>query len=430
MSHLKRNSALYKVVIAHYLAAAICFLILSILFFFSIEEFSMHYFQPKILAVTHVAVLGWGTLMIFGALYQLLPVILETELYSIRMCWISLILFIPGMALLVCSFWVFDTGVCMQVGGVSLLTSIIIFSFNVYITIQRKNQSSVYQEFILTACIWLTLTALFGLLLVFNFHYAFLSKSHLQYLRLHAHMGIVGWFLILIIGISGKLIPMFLVSKYQSNKLLWYSYYLINGSLLWFLVDGYQHGIHTTTYVIFCFGLAGVVTYLTYVYKCFSSRLRSKIELPMVKTFLSVAFLALAVAVVPVIIYYHEKNNEIAVELSKIYGFLLIIGWISTLILGQTFKTLPFIVWVKHYEHLTGKVKTPLPADMINQTLLYTQYISFGIFLPAFFTGLLLSSWLFKFIGICCLLITALSYLMNIIFLLSHKTKTEHYARI
>lgn len=416
--------------IVHYLTAGICFLLLAVLFALSLDSFSGHYFQPAVLAVTHTAALGWGTMMIFAALYQLLPVIMETNLFSIRLCWISFGLFTPGSALLIYSFWVFDPGAYMQIGGLLILTALVLFSINVFLTVKESARQSVFQDFILTSCVWLILTALIGVLLVFNFHYALLPADHLHFLRLHAHMGIAGWFLMLIIGISAKLVPMFLLSAYKKTHLLSLCYYLINLSLLCFLVDAYYNGLHAISYLILVPGVAGVCCYLAYICNCFTSRIRREIDLSMVTTLLSFVLLALAILLLPFIIYYHLKGNAWAVNLSVSYGILLFMGWLSALILGQTFKTLPFIVWVKHYEQLTGKVKTPLPADLINVLLLKIQFVAFLIFLPAFFCGLFFSIRLLEYIGAASLMVTAFTYCIHLFCLFFHQTKTEVYDRI
>jgi len=419
-----------KVVSAHYLIAGLFFVALAIMFLFSIEAWAGHYFQPKILALTHTAALGWGTMIIFGALYQLLPVILETKLYSLKLAWSSLAFFVPGIVLLVYSFWVFDPGLYMQMASLLVLTAVVLFNLNVFLTVKYKKQESIFQEFIITACLWLTLTVLLGTLMVFNFQYLFLQKDHLQFLRLHAHMGIAGWFLMLIIGVSAKLVPMFLVSKYEKKQLLSLSYYFINAALLLFMVDGYLNGINYKTYFMVVLGGIGICFYLIYIFRCFKSRIRRDVDLPMLKSLFSFVLLAVALLVLPFILYYHIKNDSFSVNLSTLYGSLVFIGWISLLILGQTFKTLPFIIWIKHYEKLTGKVKTPLPADLINTSLLWVQTIAFLLFLLSFLAGFFLNSFTLKAISAYSLLVTAFSYFSHLILLFLHKTKTEDYDHI
>jgi hypothetical protein len=178
-------------------------------------------------------------------------------------------------------------------------------------------------------------------------------------------MGLIGWFLLMLIGVSSKLVPMFLVSSYQSTKLLTCSYYLIVGALLYFLVDSYLFGLSLRTYLIFTIGATGLICYFIFIVKCLRSRLRKHIDLPMMNSFLSFILLKIATLTVPFIVYFHLKNNPATIRFSMIYGEFMLMGWITALILGQTFKTLPFIVWVKHYEHLTGKFKTPMPADLL-----------------------------------------------------------------
>lgn len=430
MSALKHQSALYRIVISHYLLAAMFFLALTIMFILSLKELSGHYFQPKVLALTHTAALGWGTMIVFGALYQLLPVILETSLYSMRLCWWSLAFFVPGIAMLIGAFWHFDPGLLMQAGGTLTLTGIFLFNVNVFLTVKQKQQTTIFQEFIVTSCMWLGLTAVVGLVLVFNFRFAFIPADHLVFLRLHAHMGIAGWFLLLIIGVSGKLIPMFLVSKYQNTSLLSYSYYLINAALLLFLADGFFNGINVKTNFILFIAVMGICTYLLYVYRCFTSRIRKDVDLAMVQTLFSVIMLAASIIILPFIFHHHLKSNPLATNLSVLYGILIFIGWISALILGQTFKTLPFIVWLKHYEHLTGSVKTPLPADLNNNILHAVQFAAFLAFLLTFITGFLFSSWTLQYLGGGFLLITACCYCFQVGQLLLHKTKTQPYDQI
>lgn len=427
MSTIKPQKDLYRIAIFHYLIAALFFLALALMFLFSVEALSGHYFQPKILALTHIAALGWGSMIIFGALYQLLPFILETSLYSFKLSWMSLAFFVPGVLMLVYSFWVFDPGIYMQIASILLFVAIVLFNSNVFLMLKGKKQGTIVTEFILTSCIWLSLTVLLGAMMVFNFSFSFLPKDHLQFLRLHAHMGIVGWFLMLIIGVSAKLLPMFLVSKYQKTHLLSYSYYLINTALLLFIIDGYFYGINFKTYVISFLAVLGICVYMAYVYQCVVTRIRAAIDLPMMHTLASFLLLALAILTLPFLLYHHLKHHALATNLSVGYGVLIFMGWISALILGQTFKILPYIVWLKCYEHLTGKVKTPLPADLVKNPLLYLQFATFLVFMLSFIASFLFSSEILRYVAAGSLLLTALCYVVHMVCLLLHPVKTEKY---
>jgi len=45
-------------------------------------ELAGHYYHPRVLALTHTVTLGWITMSILGASYQLIPVVLERSLWS------------------------------------------------------------------------------------------------------------------------------------------------------------------------------------------------------------------------------------------------------------------------------------------------------------------------------------------------------------
>lgn len=424
MSGIKKNPGLYRIVVTHYVAAACCFLILSLMMLFSVSAFRGHYFHPHILAITHLAALGWGTMIIFGASYQLIPVVLETELYSEKLAWLSFGLFLPGLIALVYSFWIFVPGIHMQCGAVLVLTAALLFTLNVYLTAKKKKQETIQEDFIFSACICLCLTVALGTALVFNFTLSIFPQDQLHFLKLHAHMGLIGWFLLMLIGVSSKLVPMFLVSSYHSTRLLTWSYYLIIGALLYFLADAYLFGLSYRTYLIFLIGGAGLACYFIFLYKCLRSRLRKHIDLAMRSSFLSFLLLKIAMLTVPFIIYFHLKNNPATIRFSMVYGELMVMGWITALILGQTFKTLPFIVWVKHYEHLTGKFKTPMPADLFAVSLLKAQTVSYIFFCVTFMPGCYFMAVPLIYLGIAALIVTALLYLSNVLVVLFHKTQT------
>lgn len=423
MKAVEQKEHHYAVTVVHYLSAAIFFLILAGMILYSRHAFTGHYFQPRILAITHMAALGWGTCMIFGAYYQLVPVMLETELYSTKLAWLSWTTLLPGVISLVYSFWVFAPGIYMQAGAFLLLISIVIFTIDIYLTAAKTKRQTIQEDFILTACLFLCFTALLGTALVFNFTKAFLPQGQLHFLRIHAHLGLAGWFLLTVIGVSSKLVPMFLVSSYRNDKFLRASFYLVVIALVLFMVDSYFYGLNVKTYFIAAIGLVGIGSYLFYIGKCVKTRIKKHIDLAMKQSLLSFILLGAGLACIPFVIYYYLGHNQANIKFTLIYGIILIMGWITALILGQTFKTLPFIVWSKHYEHLAGKAKIPMPSDLFKNSLLRLQMIAFIFFCIGFILGCLFNSPVLIVIGCLALLIAAVAYIANVLIVILHKTK-------
>src|SRR5215813_14779778 len=48
-------------------------------------ELAGHYYHPRVVALTHTVTLGWITLAIMGASYQLIPIVLGRQVWSQRL---------------------------------------------------------------------------------------------------------------------------------------------------------------------------------------------------------------------------------------------------------------------------------------------------------------------------------------------------------
>lgn len=408
-----------RAVLPFYATGAVMFFVLCVLMVFSPESFTRHYFTPHLLTIVHVATLGWGTMIIFGAAHQLLPVICEQDLYSEKMAafvWYTLTL---GMILLTTNFWNLTVGWVMIAGGSLIVISAALYLFNVLKTSRIFNKYSVQKLFLVSSAIWLLFTVIVGLLLAINLKFPFFKQSHLEILKLHSHAGIAGWFLQLITGVSSKLVPMFLLGKSKKDYLLNWAFIFQNLGLILFLVDGYFIGVSVRVLIYAAIVLIGVVFWLLYLYDNFKNRLRKRVELLMKHAFLS--FLAVVISILLLPAVYFSSGYR----WTMLYGTLLFMGWITSIILGKTFKTLPFIIWNDHYKNLSGKVKVPLPKDLYSEKLTVWQ---FRIFIAAFLVfalGIILQQVIIIRIGAILWVAVAVLYNVNVFKLMLHKRNNK-----
>jgi hypothetical protein len=93
-------------------------------------------------------------------------------------------------------------------------------------------------------------------------------------------------------------------------------------------------------------------------------------------------------------------------------------GFISALILGQTFKTLPFIVWMHRYQHLVGKQPVPQPKDLYRDRWVGYQQISYFLGFMTLVAGVALAQPLLLKAGSSLFLLTALIYVLQVFSLL------------
>jgi hypothetical protein len=414
MEILQQHLPKKRTIIPYYVAAAFSLVIISFLTFISLTDFKGHFFQPGILALTHLTVFGWGTMVIMGASNQLMPVIADNKLYSDRIPVVSFVLLLLGTCLLVHSFWNFELGAMIFTGALFILTALILHAVNIFLTSKTARDNNIITDFILTAHLWLIVTALIGITLLLNFRLGFLPADHLHYLKIHASIGMGGWFLLLVIGVSSRLIPMFLLSRKEVKKYLTIAYYLINAGLVLLLVDGMILHSANGHLAYIALIITGVLFYLAYVWNCYKSAIRKKPDAGMKQTFIALGVISLPfVLLLAAVLYTHEAP----VSLISAYGYSFFGGFITTLIMGQTFKTLPFIVWM----HMAkpGMLAEIQPKDLYKERLVVLQM---ALYLPGFLlflTGILLQSKLFMYPGSVLMIMGALLYCSHVLYVVN-----------
>ena len=410
----------YKVVLPFYAYAAAAFFIATLLLLFSAPAFGRHYFHPHVIAITHTMALGWGTMVILGASHQLVPVLIEGKLYSNILAHLSFVLAAVGIPLLVYAFYTFNMNWMARRGGEFVIDAVVVYLINMGISMAKSKTENVHAVFVFTAGLWLLMTTVVGLLLVYNFSTPLFAEDSLHYLSLHAHMGIIGWFLLLIIGVGSRLIPMFLISKYTNASLLWWVYILINLGLIAFAfmflymlpVYFYLLPVAAVTTALLLFGY--------YCRQAYRQRLRKQVDEQLKISVLSVLMMALPVILLIIMIISLWVAGE-NIRLVLAYGFTVFFGWITAIILGMTFKTLPFIIWNKVYHKKAGLGKTPNPKNLFSNRIFTGMAVLYLTGFVLFVTGILLSVVFILQIAALLLLLAAVLYNFNVMKIILHK---------
>lgn len=408
----------YKVVLPFYVFGALSFLLSCVLLLLNTGVVHQHYFQPQTLAITHLMALGWGTMIILGASHQLLPVLIEGKLDSDLLAYLSFIFAALGIPFLVTGFYLFNTGLILQTGAVLINLAVACYFINVFTSIIESKKHDVYAWFIATASLWLFATVFFGLMLVFNFSRSLLPDNSMEYLSLHAHMGLAGWFLLLVIGVASRLIPMFLISKYTNTKVLWWIFALINSALIGFVVLKTLKAFPQFYYSPFLLLVVALALFGNFIFQAYKARIRKRVDEQMKVSLLSVVLLFLPLISLLLVIYFISGDERPNIVL--LYGFCIFFGWITAIILGMTFKTLPFIVWNKVYRIRAGG-KTPAPKEMFSEQLFKIMALLYLLGFILFLAGIVLLNNILLKSGAISLLASAIFYVYNVAKTLFHQ---------
>lgn len=416
---LAKNTS-YKVVLPFYLYAGLSFFASTVLILFSTPAFLQHYFHPQTLAITHLMALGWGTMMILGASHQLVPVLIEGKLYSNTLAYLSFAFAGIGIPLLIIGFYEFDFGWPAQSGAILVNTAILFYLINIAISMVKSKKENVHAVYVFTGTLWLFITTIVGLFLVYNFTYTFLSHDSLSYLPLHAHLGIIGWFLMLVIGVGSRLIPLFLISKYDNRKILWWIYGLINFALISFIILFLYLPVEWLYLLPLIAVGAAIILFGYYCFHAYHERLRKKVDYQVKISLLSVIMMVLPLLfllIVILLLLFSTENFHLVLT----YGFCIFFGWITAIIFGMTFKTLPFIVWNKVYHNKAGLGKTPNPKELFSDQIFLSMAACYLVGFVLFIIGVLISNELIIKIASILLLFAAILYNGNVWKAVTHK---------
>ena len=348
---------------------------------------------------------------------------MEVKLYSEKLALSSFLLIAIGSLLMVYSFWnnYIGNNAFIMIGGSMVVLSIILFAINTIKSALKSKTKTVENRFIVTSIVWLLFTVLLGLFIILNASYSLIGKSNFDLLKIHFQFGIIGWFMMLVIGVASTLMPMFFISHKLNKSYLEYAYYLITGGVI---VLSILLLFPTNTFALSIVGLAiisGFVFFIKYNYDAYKKRLRRKLDIGMKLSVLAFVLLFFVLVLAFMVMFGSKLFPSLLINFNLAFGTLIILGFLTSLILGQMYKTLPFIVWLQKYQDKVGKFKIPLPNDLYSEKVADLHYYSYLIAIIGLFIGLMLSVPIIIKIASVFFLITALLFTFNTFKIILHK---------
>src|SRR5665213_422678 len=349
------------------------------------------YLSPHVAGVTHFFTLGFLTMTIFGALYQLLPVALGVSIRSERWGHVSFLAFAPGVA-------IFAAGIAASVPafrnlGVALVaTGIVCIVANVSLSLPRARERGVIWAAIAVALAFLASTLVLGLVLADSLRTGALGEARVRVLTVHLHIALIGWVLVMIVGISHRLLPMFLLSHGANTRwtgralaLLAAGVLALAAGVLCGFVDAHRAVQGALTWVGVALIEAGVVCFLVQARLLFAARMRPRLDAGLRHVVLALVCIACAAALGPVVLLMGADHPRIDVA----YVMLAVLG-LALYATGQFYKIVPFLVWISRFRHEMGRRKVPTVAELYSARTSNAGMVSFALAMIVLLSGVLL----------------------------------------
>ncbi|HVX42021.1 MAG TPA: hypothetical protein VHB25_20835 [Gemmatimonadaceae bacterium] len=326
-----------------------------------------NFLSPHVAGITHLFTLGWLSTTIFGALYQLLPVALGAPIRWPRVAHASFWTFAPGAGLFACG--VADSSTMLHDAGITLLTiGVLLGVGNIAATLPRARHRDVTWAAIALAITFLLSTLALGIVLLHNIHTGFIAGARVRVLATHLHVAIVGWALIMMVGVSHRLLPMFLLAHGAETK--WTSRAVV---LLAIGVPLLAVGLNTP--YRFCAWVAvvalelGVAAFLWQAYSFYRVRVRRNIDVGMRFAATALSFIAVAAIIGPVLL----ARGASSMRLATAYIVVGLLGGIVTYVVGFFYKIVPLLAWTARYRGQTSKPGVPTVAEMFSARVAKVQ---------------------------------------------------------
>ena len=316
-----------------------------------------HYYHPRILALAHTLTLGWITLTILGASYQLVPVVLERSVWSERLG--SWALALTGLGVVgVVGHMAISSWSGLVWGAGLLAAGVTAHVINIARTLRGLERWSFTAIMLAMGFLGLVLTTLFGAALSVEHIRPFLPGDFYARLHAHIHVALLGWVLPVVLGVSAHVYPMFLLTPRPGSRVL-----AIQAWGLALGVPAVVVGLLAAPTLAAAGALAvaaSIATHVVWVASLLRGSRRPAFDWALRFLVAGAAYLAVAAALGVTLAFGAVSGPRWALT----YGVLVLGGWASLTIVGMMLKIVPFLVWYRVYAPRAGRLPVPGLADL------------------------------------------------------------------
>lgn len=317
-----------------FFAAGTAFLLWGLLLLASHPEALQAARHPVLLASSHLLFLGFGVGVLVGALHPLVPVVLESPLPRPALGYPTLALWGAGLPLQTLGFLQADPR-WVALGGGLVLLGLLLFAGHLALAFRRASRWSPVATALAWVSFYLALTPLLGMLQALTLRYGLYDPERMAG---HVLAGLVGVFLLSILGVGHKLVSMFTLSHGTDEGVLGLLLWVLNLGLLG-LALGQPMGLG-----LLALGLA-LAFYDTW--RVLRHRVKRALDVGVRHYLAGLAFLPLSLGAL------------LAGEPLRA-GLWFGLGFLGLVVSGMLYKIVPFLVWTQRYAPRVGL--EPVPA--------------------------------------------------------------------
>ncbi|MDE2377206.1 hypothetical protein [Bradyrhizobium sp.] len=341
---------------------------------------------PDTLVLVHMICLGWLSMAMCGALFQFVPVLVSRPLHAEGWILPAFVLLSAGLIALLAGFlalggrmppwlWLLPFGATLLIAGFALVAA------NLGLTLWQSRPLPASARFValglLAVCATMAFGGIFALALFEPAPGSLVSSVLASAVPIHAIAGLAGWLTVTAIGVSYRLLSMFMLAPdvdAGKSRLVWlFSAFMLGAAVIGGAVAVLVgQGLDLALMLSAACGLATLACYARDVAELYRKRKRRKLELNTRMVVWSFASLGAAVALGAVL----AITGSLAAHVGALV-FLIVFGWLSGLILANLYKIVPFLTWLETYGPVMGKAPTPRVHDLVAERRATKWFVMF-----------------------------------------------------
>ena len=374
---------------------------------------------PETIALTHLITLGWMGMVMFGALYQMIPVLVGGIVPFPRLSRLLHTMMIPAILLMASGFF-WNHYMLLKTALILLFLEIFFFLLQLVPPLVRADGSRPVVLAMRLALGCLGLTLLMGSLNLAQYSGwwpGILDRNMLK--TVHLLMGLLGWIGGLIFGVGFHVIPMFYLSKpfpeSRARGILLSGF----GSLLALSLGIILEWNKELLLLLSLPGLAAVLLFSFTILKMLHQRKRKVSDSTLRLWQGGILSLCLAVPLGLAHLIYPGQ------QWLMLFGVLFLGGFAVSVSNGMLYKIAPFLVWFHRFSPLVGQIKVPLLKDLLPNRSAWVQTTFHGSSLMLVCVGIVFESDSAIRLGAGLWMFSSLLLLINLILVISKFPKSQ-----
>jgi hypothetical protein len=329
---------------------------------------------PQTLILVHLVTIGWLSLLLCGALFQFVPVLVAHPIYSNTLPLPALLCLVTGLGSLILGFLQLAGHVgavipWFAIAAVLLGCGFVLVLWILGRTLWAARPLTLPARFVTVGLCSIAATASLGILFALTFAgmvtFPPLLDLAAQGLPLHIIAGLGGWLTFTAMGVSYRLLAMFMLAPEPEATSTRWALRLGAAALIIAIGGGVAAvwmGVNLGAVLIGAavVALTSLALYARDIVQMYRQRRRRVIELN--SRMAAVALSYLTATVLLAIIF---AGLGVFTRYLPVLVFLIGFGWLSGLGLAKLYKIVAFLTWLECYGPVLGKTKTPRVQDLV-----------------------------------------------------------------